>query len=181
MLPLGTQTVMNGTQTGGRGMRRLGFTTIELIIVIVMIGVLASIGFPKIRGALDKTNARSGLVSIATSASTARALATQRGCRAVVHFAGGSNSQAWVTACPRYAPGAGTVDTVAMIDDVSGRFNVTMTYSRDSVQYDPRGDRKSTRLNSSHSQISYAVFCLKKKKGFHNTPNRHPTRALRRV
>src|SRR2546430_10046770 len=29
-------------------------------------------------------------------------------------------------------------------------------------------DRKSTRLNSSHSQISYAVFCLKKKK---NRPN----------
>src|SRR2546427_11301030 len=28
---------------------------------------------------------------------------------------------------------------------------------------DPEGDRKSTRLNSSHSQISYAVFCLKKK------------------
>src|SRR2546430_11220926 len=26
------------------------------------------------------------------------------------------------------------------------------------------GDRKSTRLNSSHSQISYAVFCLKKKR-----------------
>src|SRR2546427_3178966 len=29
------------------------------------------------------------------------------------------------------------------------------------------GDRKSTRLNSSHSQISYAVFCLKKKKQQH--------------
>src|SRR5256886_13689364 len=29
-------------------------------------------------------------------------------------------------------------------------------------------DRKSTRLNSSHSQISYAVFCLKKK---HTTPH----------
>src|SRR2546430_7091698 len=28
-------------------------------------------------------------------------------------------------------------------------------------------DRKSTRLNSSHSQISYAVFCLKKKKTSH--------------
>src|SRR2546430_9005174 len=28
----------------------------------------------------------------------------------------------------------------------------------------PTEDRKSTRLNSSHSQISYAVFCLKKKK-----------------
>src|SRR2546427_5913222 len=30
-------------------------------------------------------------------------------------------------------------------------------------------DRKSTRLNSSHSQISYAVFCLKKKKNKKNT------------
>src|SRR5256886_3117619 len=29
------------------------------------------------------------------------------------------------------------------------------------------GDRKSTRLNSSHSQISYAVFCLKKKNKYH--------------
>src|SRR2546427_4574131 len=34
----------------------------------------------------------------------------------------------------------------------------------------PGGDRKSTRLNSSHSQISYAVFCLKKKK---KTPQSH--------
>src|SRR2546427_5016271 len=33
-------------------------------------------------------------------------------------------------------------------------------------------DRKSTRLNSSHSQISYAVFCLKKKKEDH--PGRRP-------
>src|SRR2546430_13078458 len=35
-----------------------------------------------------------------------------------------------------------------------------------------RLDRKSTRLNSSHSQISYAVFCLKKKKK-NKTHNRH--------
>src|SRR2546430_12041828 len=32
-------------------------------------------------------------------------------------------------------------------------------------------DRKSTRLNSSHSQISYAVFCLKKKKTKRHTPH----------
>src|SRR5205085_9924834 len=32
------------------------------------------------------------------------------------------------------------------------------------VRVTVKGDRKSTRLNSSHSQISYAVFCLKKKK-----------------
>src|SRR2546421_9276840 len=34
-----------------------------------------------------------------------------------------------------------------------------------------KGDRKSTRLNSSHDQISYAVFCLKKKKkAYTDTP-----------
>src|SRR5688572_31092735 len=38
-------------------------------------------------------------------------------------------------------------------------------------------DRKSTRLNSSHSQISYAVFCLKKKKNKKNT--QQPTRTHR--
>src|SRR2546430_11639294 len=34
----------------------------------------------------------------------------------------------------------------------------------DTVPIERGRDRKSTRLNSSHSQISYAVFCLKKKK-----------------
>src|SRR2546430_10992478 len=37
------------------------------------------------------------------------------------------------------------------------------------------GDRKSTRLNSSHRQISYAVFCLKKKK---KQPDLHRARTL---
>src|SRR2546426_8418369 len=34
-------------------------------------------------------------------------------------------------------------------------------------------DRKSTRLNSSHLVISYAVFCLKKKKHIHHERRRH--------
>src|SRR5688572_32479487 len=43
-------------------------------------------------------------------------------------------------------------------------------------------DRKSTRLNSSHSQISYAVFCLKKKKKHYkdqhsNTNNKYDIRS----
>src|SRR2546430_5886890 len=37
-----------------------------------------------------------------------------------------------------------------------------------------RRDRKSTRLNSSHSQISYAVFCLKKKKNNASETRRTP-------
>src|SRR3712207_8657837 len=38
----------------------------------------------------------------------------------------------------------------------------------------PREDRKSTRLNSSHANISYAVFFLKKKKNNSNTTSRIP-------
>src|SRR2546422_6506037 len=48
--------------------------------------------------------------------------------------------------------------------------------NRDSPALEPwphrtRGDRKSTRLNSSHGYISYAVFCLKKKKRPTYAPN----------
>src|SRR2546430_12477554 len=41
-------------------------------------------------------------------------------------------------------------------------------------------DRKSTRLNSSHSQISYAVFCLKKKKQkkYVSVPHQHRPRTI---
>src|SRR5256886_7498099 len=41
--------------------------------------------------------------------------------------------------------------------------NLSYDQYRD-IRFRPERDRKSTRLNSSHSQISYAVFCLKKKK-----------------
>src|SRR5688572_31049423 len=44
------------------------------------------------------------------------------------------------------------------------RFVSCSSSRRKSPASSAAGDRKSTRLNSSHSQISYAVFCLKKKK-----------------
>src|SRR2546427_9470311 len=55
-----------------------------------------------------------------------------------------------------------------------------IAFSHRPVTFPPQAtDRKSTRLNSSHSQISYAVFCLKKKK---KTENRtHPTAHSRRT
>src|SRR5689334_23817627 len=43
------------------------------------------------------------------------------------------------------------------------RFERGVTSRRDVTPRSNREDRKSTRLNSSHSSISYAVFCLKKK------------------
>src|SRR3989442_3910094 len=47
--------------------------------------------------------------------------------------------------------------TAARPENENARTNKTETE-------EPREDRKSTRLNSSHVRISYAVFCLKKKK-----------------
>src|SRR2546428_3356661 len=49
-----------------------------------------------------------------------------------------------------HVPAAGTKSLRAFNRNFPGRSGV-------------KGDRKSTRLNSSHDQISYAVFCLKKK------------------
>src|SRR2546430_8953359 len=51
-------------------------------------------------------------------------------------------------------------------EDAEGMLQLFREFSFSGVQW---LDRKSTRLNSSHSQISYAVFCLKKKKNLKNT------------
>src|SRR5207253_11180577 len=49
--------------------------------------------------------------------------------------------------------------------DGQGRPAATLETNNDITERNgPRKDRKSTRLNSSHVAISYAVFCLKKKK-----------------
>src|SRR3712207_7524804 len=42
--------------------------------------------------------------------------------------------------------------------------SLTVEGATDTVVFEAYVDRKSTRLNSSHANISYAVFCLKKKK-----------------
>src|SRR5256886_6255887 len=62
-------------------------------------------------------------------------------------------SQSWVTPWPP-------------VDSKAKETMRLLAVSQPMSQVDPQtgADRKSTRLNSSHSQISYAVFCLKKKK-----------------
>src|SRR5699024_11459473 len=52
------------------------------------------------------------------------------------------------------------------VDQVLGKMHIYVIGDNASSEHSPSGqlDRKSTRLNSSHVSISYAVFCLKKKK-----------------
>src|SRR2546421_8212823 len=65
-----------------------------------------------------------------------------------------------------FRSGNGTVSSIALgtANNQAG-WTSTLYYDANS-----NGDRKSTRLNSSHDQISYAVFCLKKKKDKHKAP-----------
>src|SRR2546430_12681788 len=55
---------------------------------------------------------------------------------------------------------------LSVIDDGPGLREGAGSGERRGVGLSNTRDRKSTRLNSSHSQISYAVFCLKKKKKY---------------
>src|SRR5690349_23649271 len=66
----------------------------------------------------------------------------------------------------RVAPAGSCATRTAQtaLTPVSSGLPPTVKPSEVRVKVHPGGDRKSTRLNSSHVEISYAVFCLKKKK-----------------
>src|SRR2546430_5373584 len=76
-----------------------------------------------------------------------------------VHFAVGFFFQANISAARLRGNGAGDAASFD-ITRTSMRLDVSCQVGKPQVA---GTDRKSTRLNSSHSQISYAVFCLKKK------------------
>src|SRR5689334_23510848 len=63
----------------------------------------------------------------------------------------------------RAAPGVDAADQHVAHRPVARRRDARRHGLRERAEHDVDEDRKSTRLNSSHSSISYAVFCLKKK------------------
>src|ERR1039458_7101159 len=52
---------------------------------------------------------------------------------------------------------------IALTRTIAKELGVTIDFTDETSLLNPETDRKSTRLNSSHLGISYAVFCLKKK------------------
>src|SRR5207248_11466823 len=83
-----------------------------------------------------------------------RGAALSRGGRAIIALPSTARGGAVSRIVPELAPGAGVVTT---------RGHVHWVVTEHGAVNHPV-DRKSTRLNSSHRTISYAVFCLKKKK-----------------
>ncbi|HEV2671328.1 MAG TPA: type II secretion system protein [Gemmatimonadales bacterium] len=117
-------------------MRREGFTLLETLIVLVVVGLMLSIGLPKIRSALQKTNVRSARVSFGGAAARARATALARGCLTTVNYTSGTAGRVWVTTCK--VSGVGT-DTVGPVELLAARYSVSIASATSSLQYDPRG------------------------------------------
>src|SRR3712207_8772409 len=72
-----------------------------------------------------------------------------------------------IVLCAGYRPPVLTARLAADLDNLSGgRAILGLGHGWNRIEFAQLGlplDRKSTRLNSSHANISYAVFCLKKK------------------
>jgi prepilin-type N-terminal cleavage/methylation domain-containing protein len=117
-------------------MGRKGFSTIEMIIVVILIGIIASIGFPRLRRGLEKQNIRSSKALIATLVATARGTAIQRGCRATLNF---SADSVWVTACGLTGNPPPSNVAVGSKKLVGSAYRVTIASSNATIVYDPRG------------------------------------------
>ena len=119
-------------------MGRKGFSTIEMIIVVILIGIIASIGFPRLRRGLEKQRIRNTKALLATMVATARATAIQRGCVATLNFAADS---VWVTACGLVGNPPPATVLVGTAKRVKADVNVTLSYTASTIRYDPRGIR----------------------------------------
>ncbi|MEX2157393.1 MAG: GspH/FimT family pseudopilin [Gemmatimonadales bacterium] len=115
-------------------MSRKGFSTIEMIIVVILIGVIATIAFPRLKNSLEKQNVRSAKVLIATLVATARGVAVQRGCAATLNMTADS---IWVTACGVNPPAPSV--RVGTKKVVGSEYNLKLSPSAAAVVYDPRG------------------------------------------
>ena len=139
-------------------MNRRGFTILELLVVIVMLGVLMALGIPRLRNAFNSNSTRAARSALTTLVAKARASAVARGCRATIHFTSGTNGTAWVTVCR--LNGAG-LDTLGGVEPIGDRFTVTLTATRDSVSFAPSGisfDGLSTTLRLSSTTGQDSVF-----------------------
>jgi len=116
-------------------LRPRGFTLIEMVIVIVLIGALLAVAIPRLVGATDKTSVRSAKDAISALNAVAKSAAIQRGRTARLVLVSGSGTALVVAA---KTTGTG-VDTVGKVENLNSRFGVSFTTTQDTISYSPRG------------------------------------------
>ena len=116
---------------------RIGFTLVEILIVIILIGIMAGIGFPRMQLALVKSDVKSARSQAMLLYAQGRASAQESGRGVTINFAGNT---ALMTATPRLLAGAGTVDTLAGPINLMTTYKVAVTGNpAAALTIDPRG------------------------------------------
>lgn len=116
--------------------RRDGFTLVETLIVVVLLGLIVLIGFPKMSAALGRSDLRGARTTMINMVAAARAASVQGNRLTWVKFQGNT---AHVLARPRLVvDGVSNADTVGAVRNLSAQYGVTVV-ATDSIQFDPRG------------------------------------------
>lgn len=121
------------TRDAWRGPRS-GFTLVEALVVVVLLGLMALIAYPRVSAAMVKNELRSARTTLINMVAAARAASVQSN---RVTWIKREGNTIYVGATPRVdgTPGADTVGPVHSLDVTYG---VTMS-GKDSIRFDPRG------------------------------------------
>lgn len=115
-------------------MSRRGFSLIELMVVVVMVGIMALIGYPKLQSQLARSEVRAATSRLTAVYAQGRATAIQTGRMTDVNVLG---NRIWLTQTV-----AGVLDTIGTVQHLDSMYKVVLTpneYADDGLRFDARG------------------------------------------